>query len=97
MNSPLLNQLLDEYWRYQCPTCDCHTIAVRTHLRGPAQHSEGQTHDEFNQAHLRDADIDVHVHDYRCNGCGDTFDCPYDKMRGECHALPTAHLSNGGD
>lgn len=92
----LLNSLLDEFGRYQCPECESHTVAVRRKVGYPANYKEIRDDDAYGTVHQKNKHIDAKIHDCRCDRCGAVFDRPLDKKRGERRLLRDEHSLIGG-
>lgn len=69
--APTLSSFDVDPWRYQCPECETHSIAVRKKQGYAARHLERT--DRYQERN------DVYVHDFRCEICSAVFDEPYDK------------------
>lgn len=92
-DAPRLNQLCETPWRYQCPSCDSHVIAVREKVGNEKQHCE--IRDTVPQS-LSGVGTSVRIHDFRCVECSATFDDPYDKKEGCRRTIRDEHSRIGG-
>lgn len=75
-----LNHVVDEQWRYRCPDAACRSTAVAVRR----QIGDVKKHSEWNPAYFKN---DPHVHQFRCDCCGETFDDPYDAKHDERRQL----------
>lgn len=92
-NAPRLNQLLETPWRYRCPYCESHVIAVRQKIGHEKQYREG---DCLKPLALSGSGSHVEIKDFRCEKCSQTFNDPYDKKR-ECRrTIRDEHSRIGG-
>lgn len=70
-----INDFDVDLWRYQCPDCENHYITVRRFYGHNHEHVEYQDSGAWER--------DLHIHRFRCRGCGGTFDRPFDKKHDE--------------
>lgn len=92
----LLNEIVDDTYRYACPECSSVSVVVRRKLGSPKEYLEAKRDDSTIGTMAQQTDGMERIHDFRCNICSATFDDPYDKRAGERRVLRSEHNLIGG-